>query len=77
EDLPSLSKMEHLVGNAGSLVAYDEHQRVLLGDRATGDISGAYRAAQSGIVKPEPLYIRDADAKPQNSFALPRKSALT
>ncbi|MEL6202923.1 MAG: tRNA (adenosine(37)-N6)-threonylcarbamoyltransferase complex dimerization subunit type 1 TsaB [Pseudomonadota bacterium] len=77
EYLPSLSRTEHLIGNAGSLVAHDNHQGVLLGDRATGDISGAYRAAQSGTFAPEPLYIRDADAKPQNSFALPRKSVLT
>lgn len=55
--------------------------RIVLPDTATADIAtyariAAGRLAQPGAVeKPKPLYLRDADAKPQGAFALPRENA--
>ena len=45
---------------------------------ATADIAvyarlAAAKLAAGNVEKPKPLYLRDADAKPQGSFALPRK----
>ena len=47
---------------------------------ATADIAVYARLAAAKLAsgetdKPKPLYLRDADAKPQGSFALPRKPA--
>ena len=52
-------------------------------DGATADIATYARLAagrlaanpSTGDDKPKPLYLRDADAKPQGAFALPRKDA--
>ncbi|MEO0542299.1 MAG: tRNA (adenosine(37)-N6)-threonylcarbamoyltransferase complex dimerization subunit type 1 TsaB [Pseudomonadota bacterium] len=72
-----LAKGSVLVGNAAPLLDPSKANRHLLEDRATGDIAYAFRVAEHHTDAPEPLYIRGADAKPQQSFALPRKSALT
>ena len=66
-----------LVGNGAPLIDPDGTNPQMLGDHASGDIAYAYQAATFAIRTPEPLYIRGADAKPQNAFALPRRSVLT
>ncbi|MEO1747756.1 MAG: tRNA (adenosine(37)-N6)-threonylcarbamoyltransferase complex dimerization subunit type 1 TsaB [Pseudomonadota bacterium] len=77
ETLFPLDEREYLIGNAATHLARDNQWEAMLVDQATGDISNACLATMSGIFTPEPLYIRDADAKPQSDFALPRKSVLT
>lgn len=67
---------------ADRLVADAEAQSLMVTGRSTSDILTYARlaadkfAANSGAVpeRPKPLYLRDADAKPQGDFALPRKT---
>jgi hypothetical protein len=64
-----------LVGSAAATVADEAAAGLEVGSgAATADIAvyarlGAEKAASQ---KPKPLYLRDADAKPQASFVLPR-----
>lgn len=54
---------------------------VLLASGATADIAIYARLAAQKLAddprppKPKPLYLREADAKPQDAFALPRKTS--
>lgn len=66
-----------LVGNGASLLDPNGHYQHVLADRATGDLEHAINALLIDARTPEPLYIRDADAKPQSNFALPRAMAKT
>lgn len=65
-----------LVGNAasdiaGELAANDRHLPALI-DRATGGIATVARLSAGSSHAPVPLYLRGADAKPQEGFALAR-----
>jgi len=56
-----------------------DRRDTLLAAGKTADIAtyarcGAEKLA-SGAPPPKPLYLREADAKPQEGFALPRKAA--
>jgi tRNA threonylcarbamoyladenosine biosynthesis protein TsaB len=69
---------EHLplvVGSAAAMVADEAHAGLEVGAAtATADI-GVYArlgAAKQAGERPKPLYLRDADAKPQAGFVLPR-----
>ena len=69
------------VEDAELLVAEDSEIQSVSG-RSTADIGAFARLAArilssnegAGLDKPTPLYLRDADAKPQGSFALPRRN---
>lgn len=69
----SLADADELIGNADP--------QTIIATGTTADIAIYARlgseklAATPAPEKPKPLYLRDADAKPQGSFALPRKSA--
>ena len=67
--------MPLLVGSAAATVAGEAHAGLELGAKgSTADI-GVYArlgAAKEAGEKPKPLYLRDADAKPQAGFVLPR-----
>lgn len=64
-----------LVGSAARMIADEAGQNLeIAGSRATADI-GIYAglgAAKAVGDRPKPLYLRDADAKPQAGFVLPR-----
>lgn len=67
---------------ADRLAADADAQILVIAGRSTSDVlayaqlAAAKLAANPGAVpeRPKPLYLRDADAKPQGDFALPRKS---
>lgn len=67
-----LAAAAEVVGKAG--------EETVIATGTTADIAtyariGADRLAAGGTVeRPKPLYLRDADAKPQDAFALPRKA---
>jgi tRNA threonylcarbamoyladenosine biosynthesis protein TsaB len=67
--------MPLLAGTAAVVVAQEAHAGLAAGAQAaTADI-GVYArlgAAREAGDKPKPLYLRDADAKPQAGFVLPR-----
>lgn len=68
----SLEEVDNMVAAAGVDVA--------IIDGKTADIAVYARLAGEKLAAghaapPKPLYLRDADAKPQTSFALPRKAA--
>lgn len=69
----SLADADELIGKL------DPHTLIATG--TTADIAvyarlgGEKLAATPAPEKPRPLYLRDADARPQGSFALPRKTA--
>jgi tRNA threonylcarbamoyl adenosine modification protein YeaZ len=67
--------MSLLVGSAATTVAQEAHAGLEVGaERSTADI-GVYArlgAAKEAGDRPKPLYLRDADAKPQAGFVLPR-----
>lgn len=69
----SLADAEDFISKAGP--------ETLLASGVTADIAIYARLAAQKLAadpspeKPKPLYLRDADAKPQNDFALPRKTA--
>lgn len=68
-----------LTGSAAAMIAKAADVPLdIAGEAATADIATyarlASRQGYSGE-KPRPLYLRDADAKPQAGFALPRKGA--
>ncbi|HEY6633524.1 MAG TPA: tRNA (adenosine(37)-N6)-threonylcarbamoyltransferase complex dimerization subunit type 1 TsaB [Rhizobiaceae bacterium] len=64
-----------LAGSAAAMVAQEAQAGLEIGaQRSTADI-GVYArlgAARDAGEKPKPLYLRDADAKPQAGFVLPR-----
>lgn len=66
-----------LVGNAASELAAQlaeaGHTVPTEMDRPTGAIATVARLAANAVHLPAPLYLRDADAKPQSGFALPRR----
>ncbi len=64
---------------AAEIVGKDGEEAVIAtgttADIATYARIGADRLVAGGTVeRPKPLYLRDADAKPQDAFALPRKA---
>ena len=69
----SLADADQLISNARP------HTTIATGTTADimiyARLGGEKLAAAPLPEKPKPLYLRDADAKPQGSFALPRKSA--
>ena len=69
----SLADADQLIGNASpdTLIATGTTADIAIYAR----LGGEKLAAEPQPEKPKPLYLRDADAKPQGSFALPRKSA--
>lgn len=69
----SLADADQLIGNASpdTIIATGTTTDIMIYAR----LGGEKLAAAPLPEKPKPLYLRDADAKPQGSFALPRKSA--
>jgi len=70
--------MPLLVGTAAKAVADEARAGLELGAHgSTADIGVYARLGATGDVgeKPKPLYLRDADAKPQAGFVLPRISS--
>lgn len=69
----SLADADELTGNSDP--------QTIIATGSTADIAiyaqlgGEKLAATPVPEKPKPLYLRDADARPQGSFALPRKTA--
>lgn len=64
-----------VAGSAAARVAQEAGDGLIVGSSAaTADIGvyAALGAAKSAGEKPKPLYLRDADAKPQGGFILPR-----
>ncbi|MEO3386572.1 tRNA (adenosine(37)-N6)-threonylcarbamoyltransferase complex dimerization subunit type 1 TsaB [Mesorhizobium sp. CAU 1741] len=60
-------------------LARDPEGQMLVSGKTTADIItyarlGVDRLSSGAFEKPKPLYLRDADAKPQAAFALPRKA---
>ena len=77
---PTLEPAAVSIADADRLVA-DAGPEAIIAEGQTADIAVYARlaaqklAADPGIAatKPKPLYLRDADARPQEAFALPRK----
>lgn len=70
--------MPLLVGSAAKTVAEDAHAGLEVGTQgSTADIGVYARLGASKEIgdKPKPLYLREADAKPQAGFVLPRISS--
>ncbi len=63
-----------LIGNAAELI--DEARATALLDRATGSIENIALLGATSNTQPNPLYIRQADAKIAQGFALPRQSEV-
>jgi tRNA threonylcarbamoyladenosine biosynthesis protein TsaB len=62
-----------LAGNAARDVAAQLDRAIGIGvDRATGAIATIARLSETSGREPAPLYLRGADARPQEGFALPR-----
>ena len=70
--------MPLLVGSAAKMVAEATHAEIDIGAQgSTADIAvyASLGATKDIGDKPKPLYLRDADAKPQAGFVLPRISS--
>lgn len=64
----------NLIGSAAELI--DEARAIALLDRATGSIENIASLGATSKTQPSPLYIRSADAKIAEGFALPRQSEV-
>jgi len=70
------ASVDFLAGNAADAVAAAFARPVETGiDRATGSVATVARLSAVSPHAPVPLYLRGADAKPQQGFALPRAGA--
>lgn len=71
-----------LTGSGAALLfdAEDKADQRILGDASTADIETIARLAAQAkppAIQPKPLYLRSADAKPQDGFAVARQGAMS
>ncbi|MGQ2904699.1 MAG: tRNA (adenosine(37)-N6)-threonylcarbamoyltransferase complex dimerization subunit type 1 TsaB [Neoaquamicrobium sediminum] len=71
----SVDEAEALIREAGADTLLAEGKTADIGTYARVAMKRLAQDAQTASLPPRPLYLRDADAKPQGAFALPRKDA--
>ena len=70
-----VDEAEALIRETGADTLVAEGKTADIGTYARVAIKRLAQDAQTASLPPRPLYLRDADAKPQGAFALPRKDA--